>query len=112
VLRNGTKISLLIRSHYPAVREYLIERTVPNPPIVRNSTGAVTRHTPADVVPKVEIFGQHEIEVKEGLINKYRIAVESGPNYQHLLPSVAGHVVRFGKPPHLHASLTRPSWCL
>ena len=28
VLRNDTKISLLVRSHYPSKREYVIERTV------------------------------------------------------------------------------------
>ena len=35
VLRSGTKISLLVRSHKPSVRRYTIERSVPNPPIVK-----------------------------------------------------------------------------
>ena len=35
VLKNGTKISLLVRAQRPAVREYRIERTIPNPPLVR-----------------------------------------------------------------------------
>lgn len=39
VLRNGTKISLLVRAHRPAKRDYLIERTIPNPPIVRDESG-------------------------------------------------------------------------
>ena len=38
-LRSGTKVSLLVRSHRPAKREYLIERTIPNPPVVRDNTG-------------------------------------------------------------------------
>ena len=61
VLRPGTKISLDIRSHYPVPREYRIERTVPNPPVVRDGQGSTTELLPADVVPRVEVYGQHEI---------------------------------------------------
>ena len=61
VLRSGTKISLLVCSYHPAKREYLIERTVPNPPIVRDETGQVLALAPADVMPKAEAYGQHEI---------------------------------------------------
>ena len=61
VLGNGTKISLLIRSHRPSKREYLIERTVPNPSVVRDNTGTVLTLTPGDVIPQVEVYGQHEI---------------------------------------------------
>lgn len=63
VLRSGTKISLLIRSSTYGLskREYLIERTVPNPPIVRDDQGNVLQLTPADIAPRTEVFGQHEI---------------------------------------------------
>lgn len=61
VLGSGTKISLLVRSSRPTKREYRIERTVPNPPVVRNEAGEVLRLTPQDLLPRVEIFGQHEI---------------------------------------------------
>lgn len=61
VLESGTKISLLVRSHRPTTREYLIERTVPNPPIVRDSDGNVRPLAPLDVMPNVEVYGQHEI---------------------------------------------------
>ena len=61
VLRSGTKISLLVRSYHPDKRHYLIERTIPNPPVVKDETGNVLNLTPADVVPQTEIFGQHEI---------------------------------------------------
>ncbi|MEI6987442.1 MAG: AAA family ATPase, partial [Rhodospirillaceae bacterium] len=61
VLRSGTKISLLVRSHKPSVRCYLLERTVPNPPVVKDDTGKVLTLTARDVMPGVEIFGQHEI---------------------------------------------------
>jgi len=61
VLQPGTKISLLTRTHRPARHEFLIERTVPNPPIVREIDGSVLALTPSNVLPRTEIFGQHEI---------------------------------------------------
>lgn len=61
VLKNGTKISLLVRAHRPAVREYRIERTIPNPPLVRDDHGEVSNLSPQDVLPRVEVYGQHEI---------------------------------------------------
>ncbi|NCQ34518.1 phosphoesterase, partial [bacterium] len=61
VCRSGTKVSLLVRSYSPAKREYLIERTIPNPPVVRDDSGAVLTLTPTDVISQVEIYGQHEI---------------------------------------------------
>ena len=62
VLRSGTKISLVARSHRPHPLDYRIERTIPNAPIVRNDgTEEVLNVTPGDVFPSVEIYGQHEI---------------------------------------------------
>ena len=61
VLKNGTKISLLVRTHHPAVREYRIERTIPNPPLVRDDHGEMSNLSPRDVLRRVEVFGQHEI---------------------------------------------------
>ncbi|WP_248884338.1 TrlF family AAA-like ATPase [Acidithiobacillus acidisediminis] len=61
VLKSGTKISLLVRSHHPAKQDYTIERTIPNPPVVKDESGAVLNLLPFDVVPGVEIFGQHEL---------------------------------------------------
>lgn len=61
VLKSGTKISLLVRAYRPAMCEYRIERTIPNPPLVRDSQGDVSNLTPRDVLPHVEVFGQHEI---------------------------------------------------
>jgi len=61
VLRSGTKISLLVRSHKPSERCYSIERSVPNPPVVKDETGEVLTLTPRDVMPGVEVYGQHEI---------------------------------------------------
>lgn len=61
VLRNGTKIPLLVRTHRPAKRDYLIERTIPNPPIVRDESGNILEVSPTDIIPQVEVYGQHEI---------------------------------------------------
>ena len=61
VLGSGTKISLLVRSHKPSRRCYTIERSVPNPPIVKDEAGEVLTLAPKDVMPGVEVFGQHEI---------------------------------------------------
>ena len=61
VLQSGTKVSVLVRSHRPSQRCYTIERSVPNPPIVKDQTGQVLTLAPRDVMPGVEVFGQHEI---------------------------------------------------
>jgi energy-coupling factor transporter ATP-binding protein EcfA2 len=61
VLKSGTKVSLLVRSHHPAKHDYTIERTVPNPPVVKDEQGNLLNLSPRDVVPGVEVFGQHEI---------------------------------------------------
>ena len=62
VLKSGTKVSLLVRSHWPRPREYRIERTVPNPPVVYDAkSGNVLDVRVADVFPDVEVYGQHEI---------------------------------------------------
>ena len=61
VLRSGTKISLLVRSHGPKERDYRIERTVPNPPVVREEHGELSNLLPEEILPRVEVYGQHEI---------------------------------------------------
>ena len=61
VLKSGTKVSLLVRSHRPAKHDYTIERTIPNPPVVKDEGGNLLNLSPRDVVPGVEVFGQHEI---------------------------------------------------
>ncbi len=61
VIRSGTKITLRARAYRPAKREYLIERTVPNPPVVREESGQISKLLPRDVLPRIEIYGQHEI---------------------------------------------------
>ncbi len=61
VLKSGTKISLAVRSYRPDQRDYVIERTIPNPAIVRDESGAVLPVQPLDLIPRVEVYGQHEV---------------------------------------------------
>lgn len=61
VLKSGTKVSLLVHAHRPASRTYLVERTVPNPPVIRSDTGEVLALRPSDLVGPAEVYGQHEI---------------------------------------------------
>ena len=61
VLRPGTKVSLLVRTYHPSESRYVIERSVPNPPTVKDETGDVLTVSPRDVMPGVQVFGQHEI---------------------------------------------------
>lgn len=61
VLRSGTKITLRVRVQRPGPHEYRIERTIPNPPIVREADGEVLHLAPTDILPRVEAYGQHEI---------------------------------------------------
>ena len=61
VLRSGTKISLRVRSHRPTTNEYVIERIVNNLPVVLGSDGQVSDLKPADVLPGLDVYGQHEI---------------------------------------------------
>lgn len=60
VLRAGTKVSLLVQSHRPS-RRYIIERSVPNPPRIKDESGDVLALSPSDVIAGIEVFGQHEI---------------------------------------------------
>ena len=61
VLQAGTKVSLLVQSHKPSKRCYTIERSVPNPPVVKDEAGEVLTLSPREVMPGVDVFGQHEI---------------------------------------------------
>lgn len=84
VLKSGTKVSLLVRSHHPAQHDYTIERTIPNPPVVKDELGDVLNLSPRDVVPGVEVFGQHEIseltKSREKLTLLLERFVERDPN--------------------------------
>ncbi len=61
VLKSGTKVSLIVRRNRPTTHQYRIDRTVPNPPIVRDESGDISSLSPAEVLPRVEVYGQHEV---------------------------------------------------
>lgn len=61
VIRDGTRISLSICVYHPVKRQYRIERTVPNPPQVYDADNRLLNLLPQDIVPLIEVYGQHEI---------------------------------------------------
>ena len=91
VLRAGTKVSLMARSHKPSIRCYTIERSVPNPPVVKDETGEVLSVSPGDVMPGVEVFGQHEISELTKSPEKRTLLLE---RFVERDPSMSGNKVR------------------
>lgn len=61
VLKNGTRICLTARSRHPRPQTYTIERTLPNPAVVKGKDGRIVNLRPVDLLPQLEIYGQHEI---------------------------------------------------
>lgn len=61
VLRSGTTVRVDVETTTPTLQRFTIERSVPNPPVVRDSSGTATSLMPSDVIGMVEIFGQHEL---------------------------------------------------
>jgi transposase, IS5 family len=64
-------------------------------------TQVIQRHRPGKPVE----FGRKVwlAEVEGGLISEHGIAAQPGSDAPYLVPSVAGHIVRFDQPPHLLA---------
>ena len=61
VLKSGTKITLVVRSYRPIEHIYIIERTIPNPAVVKDEKGNILNLAPVDIVGQLEVYGQHEI---------------------------------------------------
>jgi energy-coupling factor transporter ATP-binding protein EcfA2 len=61
VLKTASKVSVRMAIHRPVYAEYLVERTVPHPPVVKDSAGTVLAQSPLDILGPVEIFSQHEL---------------------------------------------------
>jgi len=73
-LRTGTRVSLLVRSHVPSPCYYLIERAYPEAPVVRDEAGNELLIHPSEILPGVEIFGQHEIaEIAKDAAKQYQL---------------------------------------
>lgn len=61
VLKMGTIVKVTVETAKPAPHTYTIERLVNDVPIVRDASGSATNLKPEDIIPRVEIFGQHEL---------------------------------------------------
>jgi hypothetical protein len=61
VLRSGTAVRVVVETVSPTPARYIIQRSVPNPPVVIDASGRSTPLQPRDVLPHVETFGQHEL---------------------------------------------------
>lgn len=61
VLGAGTSIRLVVEAVSPNRGCFVIERSVLDPPVVLDAIGRRTNLRPADVVGKIEMFGQHEL---------------------------------------------------
>ncbi|MGQ4560877.1 TrlF family AAA-like ATPase [Dermabacteraceae bacterium P7054] len=61
VLNMGTIVRVEVENASPTFQSYIIQREVPHPPVVLDSTGTRTKLTPTDAIGAVEIFGQHEL---------------------------------------------------
>lgn len=61
MLRTGTTVALTVDVTLPTPARYTIERTVPQPAVVKDSSDTATALRPGDVVPGLEVFGQHEL---------------------------------------------------
>lgn len=61
VVRTATTIVLTVDVVSPQAGRYTIQRTVPDPAVVKDASGTATNLRPRDVVGNLEIFGQHEL---------------------------------------------------
>ena len=74
VFRSGSKVSVLVEAHKPLPMKYIIERTYPEGPVVKEADGSPR----ADLRPKdtfdIEIYGQKEIyEISKDRQFQFRI---------------------------------------
>jgi hypothetical protein len=76
-----------VRSHTPSERCYTIERTVPNPPIIKDEAGEVLTLSPSDIMPGVEVFGQHEISELTKSREKLTLLLDRFVEHDHTLAS-------------------------
>lgn len=96
VLRSGTIVKVDVEVVAPTPRRFTIERVVPNPPVVRDSSGTATNQLPVDVAGLVEIFGQHELaelasspESVADMLQRFSGATGIEPDHQAVLEKLA-----------------------
>ncbi|NKX79435.1 TrlF family AAA-like ATPase [Gordonia amicalis] len=61
VLKSGTIVRVVVETSVPTPQRYTIERVVNEPSVVKDASGTATNQRPQDVLPIVEIYGQHEL---------------------------------------------------
>jgi DNA repair ATPase RecN len=89
VLKSGTIVKVLIETAKPTPQRFTIERVVNEPPVVKDASGMATSQRPEDVLPRVEIFGQHELaemaaDPAQVAIMLQRFTGSEGPDEAHL----------------------------
>ncbi len=92
VLVAGTKSSMRGRG---GAGEFVIERSVPDPPVVRDASGTVLASRPADVLGPVEVFSQHELaelaDSRDYVAHLLRRVSGTGTEPASSLPTQRGH---------------------
>ncbi len=61
VLGPGTRVRVIVETRQPHVERFIIQRTVPNPPVVTTEDGDKSDLRPQDLVRGMEIYGQREL---------------------------------------------------
>jgi hypothetical protein len=61
VLGPGTRVRVMVETRKPHVERFIVQRTVPDPPIVLTMTGEKSDLRPQDLVAGMEIYGQREL---------------------------------------------------
>ncbi len=61
VIRPGTKLVATVVVNKPLLTQYSVELILPGAPVVRNSEGERSQIASSDLIPGLEVYGQHEI---------------------------------------------------
>lgn len=61
VFRNGSRVSLLVESHYPVPKRYVVERIYPYEPVIRHEDGQQVPDLKIGDVFRAEVYGHKEI---------------------------------------------------
>lgn len=61
VIRPGTKLTAEVVVHKPIETRYQVELVLPGDPVVRTVDGGRSQIKAADLIPGLEVYGQHEI---------------------------------------------------
>jgi len=61
VFRSGSKVSLLVESHYPAPKRYIVERIYPYEPVIREEGGQQMPDLKPSDIFRAEVYGHKEI---------------------------------------------------